>query len=500
MAPAAPPLADAAPRLPRQPGNREGYDRIEDNPFLAVRVAPRSTFSVDVDRASYGNVRRFLTQGARPPADAVRIEELVNYFPYDLPAPRGDAPIAVTSEVAAAPWRPEHRLVRIALQARPLDVEALPPSNLVFLVDVSGSMQSPDKLPLVKQALRLLVDRLRSEDHVALVVYAGNAGLVLPPTPGSDKARIAEAIDRLEAGGSTAGGAGLELAYRVARQHFRRGGNNRVVLATDGDFNVGPSSDAEMERLVEARRSEGTYLTVLGFGTGNYQDAKMKKIAKIGNGNYAYVDDLAEARKVLVHEMGATLHAVADDVKLQVEFNPAEVRGHRLIGYEGRLLRDEDFADDAKDAGEVGAGHAVTALYEVVPVGARSTVPLRGVDPGRYEGERPVATTPAHAGELLHVQLRWKRPGEGTSRLLTHVVRAPEGTGRPTTDFRFAAGVAAFGMALRESPHRGSATLQMAHELASGALGRDEGGHRAEFVRLVERARALPRGIAGRED
>ncbi|AHG87977.1 Protein of unknown function DUF3520 [Gemmatirosa kalamazoonensis] len=480
----------------RAPVDREGYDRIEDNPFLAVATNPRSTFSVDVDAASYGNVRRFITQGQRPPADAVRIEELVNYFPYDVPAPRGDDPIAITTEVAPAPWRPEHRLVRIALRARPIDVAQLPPSNLVFLIDVSGSMDEPNKLPLVKRALRLLVDQLRPQDRVAIVVYAGAAGLVLPSTSGEDKARIAEAIDRLEAGGSTAGGEGLLLAYKVARDNRVPNGTNRVILATDGDFNVGPSSDAEMERLVEAKRAEGTYLTVLGFGTGNFQDAKMEKLAKRGNGNYAYVDDLAEARKVLVRELGATLHTVADDVKLQVEFNPAAVRGYRLIGYEDRLLRDEDFADDKKDAGDVGAGHAVTALYEVVPAGVTGTVSLRGVDPLRY-GAAP-APNGRGRDELLYVQLRYKRPGESTSRLMTHPV--PTTVARDaSTDFRFAAAVAEFGMLLRDSEHKGRATGEQVLTLARGALGDDDGGYRADFVRLVERWRGLEPTTASRE-
>jgi Ca-activated chloride channel family protein len=492
-APYAPARADSAER---PPVDREQYDRIEDNPFLAVASNPRSTFSVDVDGASYGNVRRFLTRGQLPPADAVRIEEMVNYFPYALPAPRGEDPIAITTEVAAAPWRPEHRLVRIALQARAIETAQLPPANLVFLIDVSGSMESPDKLPLVQRSLRLLVDQMRPQDHIAIVVYAGSAGLVLPPTPGDEKAKIAEAIDRLEAGGSTAGGEGLLLAYRVARENRVPNGVNRVVLATDGDFNVGVSSDAELERLVEAKRAEGTYLTVLGFGTGNLQDAKMEKLAKRGNGNYAYVDNLDEARKVLVREMGATLHTVADDVKLQVEFNPAAVRGYRLIGYEDRLLRDEDFADDRKDAGDVGAGHAVTALYEVVPNGVTNTVELRGVDPLRYGAEPKTSRGPRD--ELLYVQLRYKRPGESTSRLMTHAV--PASVARdPSADFRFAASVAEFGMLLRDSEHKGRAGADQVLALARGALGGDDGGYRAEFVRLVETWRSLARTTAARE-
>ncbi|CAA9317427.1 MAG: Putative von Willebrand factor, vWF type A domain protein STM2315, partial [uncultured Gemmatimonadaceae bacterium] len=365
-APAAGRPSSGAPRADPE-YNTEAYARIYENPFASPRVAPLSTFSIDVDHAAYANVRRFIAEGRRPPADAVRVEELLNYFTYDNPAPAGDAPFSVTSEVGRAPWSPGHQLVRIALQARRIPTEALPPSNLVFLIDVSGSMAPPDKLPLVKQAFRLLVNELRPQDRVAIVVYAGAAGLVLPSTPGSEKARILAALDRLEAGGSTAGGAGLRLAYDVARAHQRRGVNSRVVLATDGDFNVGESSDAAMVRLVEQRRDEGTALTVLGVGTGNLKDAKMEQLADKGNGNYAYLDNLLEAQKALVQEMGGTLVTVAKDVKLQVEFNPRRVAGYRLIGYENRALRDEDFNDDAKDAGELGAGHAVTALYELIP-------------------------------------------------------------------------------------------------------------------------------------
>jgi Ca-activated chloride channel family protein len=465
--------------------NREQYDRIEDNAFLAVRNNPRSTFSTDVDRASYGNVRRFLASGMAPPPDAVRIEEMVNYFPYTLAQPKGADPIAITTEVAPAPWQPKHKLVRIALQARRIDSDALPPSNLVFLIDVSGSMNEPDKLPLVKESLRLLVNQLRERDRVALVVYAGNAGLVLPSTSGSNKARIAEAIDRLEAGGSTAGGAGLELAYRVAKQNFMSNGNNRVILATDGDFNVGASSDAAMERLIESKRTEGTYLTVLGFGTGNIQDAKMEKLAKQGNGNYAYVDNIAEARKTLVHEMGGTLYTVANDVKLQIEFNPAAVSAYRLIGYENRLLRDEDFTDDKKDAGDMGAGHSVTALYEIVPVGVRGTVDIRGTDSLRYGNDRD-AVVNGPAGELLYVKLRYKKPGESTSKLMTQVVTTRASEAKTSDDFRFAASVASFGMLLRNSEYKGNATGASVMSLAKSSLGEDAGGYRAEFLGLVQ--------------
>lgn len=470
--------------------NREQYDRINDNPFLPVKGNALSTFSIDVDRASYGNVRRFLNNSQQPPKDAVRIEELINYFPYDLDQPRGKDPIAITTEVAPAPWQPNHQLVRIALQARRIDTENLPPNNLVFLIDVSGSMSSPDKLPLVKQSLRLLVNEMRERDRIALVVYAGNAGLVLPSTSAADKATIVQAIERLEAGGSTAGGAGLQLAYRVARENFMRRGNNRVILATDGDFNVGESSDAAMERLIESKRSEGTYLTVLGFGTGNIQDAKMEKLAKTGNGNYAYVDNLNEARKTLVQEMGATLVTVANDVKLQIEFNPSAVSSYRLIGYENRLLQKEDFNNDRKDAGDIGSGHTVTALYEVVPVGNRETD--GDVDRLRYVHEPNVNTAPA-SRELLYVKLRYKKPGESTSKLMTQAVNFSRDGKRTSNDFRFAASVASFGMLLRDSEYKGDASAADVLRMARGAMGDDVGNYRAEFVRLVERWQGIVR-------
>ncbi len=494
MVPSSPPPQEQRGAY-RTGGDREQYDRINDNPFLAVKGNALSTFSIDVDRASYGNMRRYLNEDRLPPVDAVRIEELVNYFPYSLQEPRGKDPIAITTEVAPAPWQTKHQLVRIALQARRIDVDKLPPNNLVFLIDVSGSMSSYDKLPLVKESLRLLVNQMREQDHVALVVYAGSAGLVLPSTSGAEKAVIMQAIDRLESGGSTAGGAGLELAYRTAREHFLREGNNRVILATDGDFNVGPSSDAAMERLIEDKRRDGTYLTVLGFGTGNIQDAKMEKLAKVGNGNYAYIDNISEARKTLVREMGATLVTVANDVKLQVEFNPAAVRAYRLIGYENRLLRNEDFADDQKDAGDIGAGHTVTALYEVVPVGVENTVTVRDADSLRYVANATERTTSA-GGELLFVKLRYKQPGAARSELLTHPVRTASRETRTSADFRFAASVAAFGMLLRGSEYKGATTAADVLQLARGAVGDDDGHFRAEFVQLVEQWQRISRATA----
>lgn len=471
-------------------GNTEAYDLIDENPFRSPRVAPLSTFSVDVDRASYSNVRRFLSRGQLPPKDAVRIEELVNYFPYDDPTPeRTGAPLRITTEVSAAPWNTNHDLLRIALRARDVDMRNASPSNLVFLLDVSGSMQGPTRLGLVKQALGLLVNALREDDRVAIVVYAGNAGLVLRSTPGSDRRTILAALDGLEAGGSTAGGAGIRLAYDVAQQNFIAGGNNRVILCTDGDFNVGQSSDGELVRLIEQRRKEGSYLTILGFGMGNYKDAKMEKLAGAGNGNYGYIDDLLEARKLLVKEMGGTLITVAKDVKLQVEFNPARVQAYRLLGYEDRLLRDEDFANDVKDAGDVGAGHTVTALYEIVPAGAKLDVTLPDVAALRYQ--RPTGDA-SPTDDLLHVAMRYKAPDGERSILVTHPVRATRS--RPSEAMRFASAVAGFGMLLRESPNAGTLTWNQVLTLARAARGSDEDGYRAEFIKLGETAAVLKQG------
>jgi Ca-activated chloride channel family protein len=480
-------------RRAREPWNTEAYDRIDENPFRPVSVAPLSTFSADVDRASYANVRRFLNQGTLPPKDAVRIEELVNYFPYDDAAPATrDVPLRITTELAAAPWNARHDLLRIALRARDVDLRRAPAANLVFLVDVSGSMQGPGRLPLVKQSLALLVNELREEDHVAIVVYAGAAGLALPSTPGSDKQRILAALDGLEAGGSTAGGAGIRLAYDVVRRNFVRGGNNRVILCTDGDFNVGASSDGALVDLIEQRRTEGAFLTILGFGMGNYKDSKMEKLSNAGNGNYGYIDDLLEARKMLVREMGGTLVTVAKDVKLQVEFNPARVRAYRLLGYEDRLLRDEDFANDAKDAGEIGAGHVVTALYEIVRTDAPLDVPLPETGTLRYQ--RAPSEVSAPAGELLHVAMRYKEPDGERSRLVTHPVLARRSA--PSESMRFASAVAGFGMLLRNSPHSGSLSWNQVVDLARHARGEDRDGYRADFIRLAELASELSQRLA----
>jgi|688.fasta_scaffold06283_4 Ca-activated chloride channel family protein len=472
--------------------NTENYNRIDDNPFHRVGNDPLSTFSIDVDTASYSNMRRFITQGQLPPKDAVRIEELINYFPYNYPQPTGNRPFSVTTEVTSAPWNPQHKLVQVGLQGKRLENETLPPSNLVFLIDVSGSMGEPDKLPLVQQSLKLLVNKLRPEDRVSLVVYAGNAGVVLPATPGNQKTKILAAIDRLQAGGSTAGGQGIELAYKIAKQNFLKSGNNRVILATDGDFNVGVSSDAELTRLIEQKRDQGIFLTVLGFGTGNYKDGKMEQLADKGNGNYAYIDTLLEAKKVLVNDIRGTLFTIAKDVKIQVEFNPAKVQAYRLIGYENRLLQNQDFNDDKKDAGEIGAGHSVTALYEIIPTGTKSDVKLPEVDPLRYQRSGVTATDTAD-NEMMLVKLRYKLPQDNTSQLITQTIKDSEFNANqtPSTNLRFAAAVATFGIILRDSEYKGNANYDLVMKLATQGQGEDQEGYRGEFIRLVEQSREL---------
>ncbi|HET7292635.1 MAG TPA: von Willebrand factor type A domain-containing protein [Vicinamibacteria bacterium] len=465
----------------------EAYDRVHENGFLGATTNPLSTFSIDVDTASYSNVRRFLAGGRLPPKDAVRTEELLNYFRYAYPEPKGDAPFSVTTELGPCPWTPAHRLLRIGLRGRAIDQARVPPRNLVFLLDVSGSMMPPNKLPLLKSALGLLVDQLRPQDRVAVVVYAGAAGLVLPPTPGDRKGEIREALSALEAGGSTAGGAGIQLAYGVASEAFVPDGINRVILATDGDFNVGITSQGDLLRLIEGKRKSGVFLSVLGFGDGNLKDSTMEKLADSGDGNYAYIDSIAEARKVLVAEAGATLVTVAKDVKIQVEWNPARVAAYRLIGYENRMLRAEDFNDDRKDAGEIGAGHTVTALYEVAPAGV--AVALPSVDPLKYQAA-PLATARSASDELATVKLRYKEPDGDASRLLSAAVN-DAGRRPASADLRFAAAVVEFGMLLRESEHRGAASFEQALELARAGLGDDPSGLRAEFVSLVKTAQGL---------
>jgi len=479
-------MAEAA----RQDFNTEDYDVIEETGFQSPLAAPLSTFSIDVDTASYANIRRFLTaEHQLPPKDAVRIEEMVNYFRYAYPQPTGPEPFSVTLETRVCPWKSAHRLAMIGLKAKDVATGDLPPMNLVFLLDVSGSMDAPDKLPLLQKSFRLLVDRLRDNDRVAIVVYAGAAGRVLPPTSGRDKRAILEALDRLSAGGSTAGAQGIHLAYQTAREAFIPGANNRVILATDGDFNVGVSSDAELVRIIEDKRKEGIYLTVLGFGTGNLKDARMEKLADKGNGNYAYIDSLLEAKKVLVREMGATLLTVAEDVKIQVEFNPAKVRAYRLIGYENRRLAAEDFNDDRKDAGEIGAGHTVTALYEIVPAGSDETIP--GVDPLKYQ-TTTVSDAARASSEMMTAKLRYKEPGSGKSLLITRTAGADAGDfASASEDFRFAAAVAGFGLVLRASEHKGDLTWDQVLNTARSARGGDPEGDRAEMISLVEQASLL---------
>lgn len=480
---------DGLPDGSAKPGNTEGYNPIDENPFFQPSQTPLSTFSIDVDTASYSNVRRFLNGGQLPPKDAVRVEEMINYFSYDYPQPASDRPFSVNTEVTTTPWNPQHKLVQIGLKGKQL--QTLQPSNLVFLVDVSGSMGQPNKLPLVKQSLCLLVNELKAQDRVTLVVYAGNAGVVLPPTPGDRKEQIMRAIDNLEAGGSTAGGEGIQLAYKLAQQNFLKQGNNRVILATDGDFNVGASSDAELVRLIEQKRDQGIFLTVLGFGTGNYKDSKMEQLADKGNGNYAYIDTLSESRKVLVHDLRGTLFTIAKDVKIQVEFNPAKVQAYRLIGYENRILKDQDFNDDKKDAGEIGAGHSVTALYEIIPTGITSDVKLPQIDPLKYQ--RPQGNTSVvDTNELLHVKLRYKAPNGATSQLLTQsVLDQPVALAQGSPNLQFSSAVAMFGLLLRDSEFKGTANPKMVVQLASQAKGSDLDGYRAEFIRLVQRYQDL---------
>jgi Ca-activated chloride channel family protein len=475
----------------------ENYAHRDDADFHSVLRDPLSTFSIDVDTASYARVRRYLAEGARPPADAVRIEELLNYFVYDDPLPAAGEPFSVTTEVAACPWNASHRLLRIALRAVPVQFAGRRPGHYVFLVDVSGSMDQPDKLPLVQQALKLLAGQLTGQDLVSIVAYAGAAGVVLPPTAVTDRGALEAAIENLQAGGSTAGGEGILLAYALARERFVAGGINRVVLATDGDFNVGVSSEGELTRLIEEQAKSGVFLTVLGFGTGNLQDAKMEALADRGNGQFAYIDSPLEARRALVEQAGGTLVTVAKDVKIQVEFNPAEVAAYRLIGYENRLLAAEDFRDDAKDAGEIGAGHSVVALYEIVPPAAAPAVE-RPVDPLRYQALKPSETSAS--GELGTVKLRFKAPDGDTSVERAFVVMdTGRGPGEATSELKFAASVAAFGMVLRDSPHRGGASIELVRSLAEAGLAYDPDGQRAGFLQLVDQAGAvIGTPVAGR--
>ncbi|MBN2008550.1 von Willebrand factor type A domain-containing protein [candidate division KSB1 bacterium] len=466
--------------------NTEEYRTITENEFFETMKKPLSTFSIDVDAASYSNTRRFLTQGQLPPKDAVRIEEFINYFDYDYPEPKANDPFSIYLEYSACPWNEQHNIVHIGLKGRSIQKDKQLKNNLVFLLDVSGSMNSPDKLPLLKKAFRLLVNELNPNDMISIVVYAGAAGLVLEPTPGSDKENILAAIDNLNAGGSTAGGAGIQLAYKTAKENLLKEGNNRIILATDGDFNIGVSSTSELTRLVEDKRKEGIFLTILGFGMGNIKDNRLEQLADKGNGNYAYIDNIMEAKKVLVNEIGATLFTIAKDVKIQVEFNPAKIKSYRLVGYENRLLTDKDFEDDTKDAGEIGAGHTVTALYEVVPADNQ---------PEDYKlkyQETKVNKNATSSDEALTVRIRYKQPDGSTSTEIVNVVKdKPLALSKTSDNYRFSVAVAEFGMILRDSQFKGNANMKNVTQLAKASLAKDEFGYRAEFVRLVDTAELL---------
>jgi Ca-activated chloride channel homolog len=462
--------------------NREGYSAINENGYKKAVKTPLSTFSIDVDAASYSNIRRFLNDGQKPPSDAIRIEEMINYFTYDYPQPQDDHPFAIYKELAQCPWNSENLLLHIGLQGEKIENKNLPASNIVFLFDVSGSMNSPDKLPLLKSAFKLLVQQLREKDRVAIVVYAGSTGLVLPSTSGEKKQTILNSLENLSAGGSTAGAAGLQLAYKVATENFIKGGNNRIILATDGDFNVGLSSNSEMERLIEKEREKGIFISVLGFGTGNYMDDKMEIIADKGNGNYAYIDNIMEAKKVLVTEFGGTLFTIAKDVKIQIEFNPAVVESYRLIGYENRLLNDEDFEDDKKDAGELGSGHTVTALYEIVPTNKNTDK----TNQLKYQTSK-LNDNAIDRNEIATVKFRYKKPEGSKSILMEEVIPFKHNYISEMSDnFRFSAAVAGFGMILRESEHKGNANFESLIDLAKNAKGDDPEGYRSEFIQLIK--------------
>jgi Ca-activated chloride channel family protein len=485
-------------REPSGEFNTATYDHVVENRFLDAANNPLSTFSIDVDTASYSNVRRFINDGSLPPKDAVRVEEMINYFTYDYAQPSDAKPFAVHLDVASCPWEASHRLVRIGLKGKEIATDKRGPSNLVFLLDVSGSMMPPERLPLVKQAMRLLVDKLTENDRVAIVVYAGASGLALSSTTGDHKEQILEALENLQAGGSTNGAEGIQLAYKIATDNFIKGGVNRVILATDGDFNVGVTSQGDLIRLIEDKAKSGVFLSVLGVGTDNLKDSMMRKLADKGNGNYAYLDSLDEARKVLVQQMNGSLVTIAKDVKIQVEFNPARVASYRLIGYEKRMLRKEDFNNDKVDAGEIGAGHTVTALYEVVPVGAAINLAASAppVDPLKYSSDdKPTSTRSSSSNEMLTVKLRYKKPDGDKSELVERAVTdTDEKFENAPVDLKFAAAVAEFGLILRDSEYRGNGTLAAVLEWAEEGKGSDANGYRAGFIELVRKAQALKRG------
>lgn len=473
--------------------DNESYKGVAENRFTDPRQVPLSTFAVDVDAASYSNVRRFINSGQLPPKDAVRIEEMVNYFKYDLQPPVNDDPVAIHTELSSAPWNPQHRLLRIGLKAKMIETAKLPPSNLVFLIDVSGSMSGSNRLPLVKASLKLLVDQLRNTDHVAIVTYAGAAGLKLASTPGDQKIKIKEAIETLDAGGSTAGGAGLKLAYSIAKENFIKKGNNRIVLASDGDFNVGASSDQDMEQLIVKEQQSGISLSVFGFGMGNLKDSKMETIADKGHGNYAYIDNISEARKAMVTEFGGTLFTVAKDVKLQIEFNPALVQAYRLVGYENRLMEKEDFNNDQKIGGDMGVGHTVTALYEIIPAGIKDSF-LTSVDPLKYQ-KIPEAKVLNGSSEMITIKFRYKNPDSNKSKMKSAVVNdTPLALKLTSNDFRFSSAVAELGMLLRGSDFKQQSNFKQLIARAKGALGEDRERYRSEFISMAENAELLSKG------
>ena len=497
-------VAGVAVRSPRQaiisqksfgytsPGytDDESYKGIAENGFNNAKNNPLSTFSVDVDAASYSNVRRFINNGELPPANAVRIEEMINYFHYDIPGPVNTDPVAIHTELSSAPWNAKHRLLRVSLKAKTISTKNLPPSNLVFLIDVSGSMADPNKLPLVKSAMKMLTGQLRSKDKVAIVTYAGQAGITLNATSGDKKALITDAINSLNAGGSTAGGEGIKMAYRIARENFMVNGNNRIVMATDGDFNVGPNSDEDMEQLIVKERESKVAISIMGFGMGNLKDSKMETLADKGNGNYAYIDNVTEARKALVTEFGGTLFTIAKDVKLQIEFNPAKVQAYRLLGYEDRMLNKEDFNNDRKDAGDMGSGHTVTAFYEIIPAGMKDDF-LNSVDPLKYQKTK-LAISTGKSDEMMTIKFRYKQNGSSSSKMsLVTVKDDPRNFDSTTSDFRFAAAVAEFGMLLRNSQFKQQSSYSQVISIAKAAKDKDEEGYRSEFIRLAESAKLL---------
>ncbi|BDS14315.1 vWA domain-containing protein [Aureispira anguillae] len=469
--------------------NTEEYDKIVENTFQGVAQNPLSTFSIDVDNASYSNVRRFLEAHQLPQANAVRIEEMINYFDYDYAQPKGEHPFSIHTEMSTAPWNTEHHLIHIGLQGKDLDYDNLKPSNLVFLIDASGSMGDPNKLPLLKKSLKLLLAQLDDKDRVAIVAYAGAAGLVLPSTPASQTNTILNALDAVNSGGSTAGGEGIQLAYKIAKENLITGGNNRVILATDGDFNVGPSSSSDLVDLIEEKRKDDIYLTICGFGMGNYKDGRMEQISNAGNGNYFYIDNIREAQKVFVTEMRANMFTIAKDVKIQIEFNPNTIKAYRLIGYENRLLAKEDFDDDTKDAGELGAGHTVTAIYEVILTDSKSKQTIHNASELKYQK----TTSANNANDLMTVKFRYKPIKSESSILLEEVLTKQNipSLAQTSNNYRFSAAVAGFGMLLRGSEFKGTTTYDQLLDLAKTAVGDDKEGHRAEFLQLIKTAQLL---------